>query len=341
MPFFAATHAPTRRRSVLTRALLPFSLFGGLYLQALAQPAATVYPERPITVVIGYAPGGQADAHTRLLAKLLSTALGQSVVVDNKPGAGTTIAAEYVARAKPDGYTLLMAGGSMLTIAPYTYASARYKVDDFQTISLTSLIPVGLIINPQALPVKDFKEFIAYAKANPGKISYATTGPGGASHMLGELIKVRTGIDMVPVHYKGAGPALQDVLAGRVQAIVDSLPPHLPHMALGKELGLAISTDKRLPGAPMVPTFAEMGYPDLGMGSWNGVVAPKGTPQPILDKLHRAIVAAVASDEFRNRVIADAIVPLSNTPAEFDALIKRDYVVWGEVLKKIGGVKLD
>lgn len=309
---------------------------------AAAQTSTSVsYPERPITLVVGYAPGGQSDTHARVLAKLLAASLGQSVVVENKPGAGTTIAGEYVARSKPDGYTLLIAGGSLLTIAPYTYSSLRFKTSDFQTVSLTSFIPVGLIVNPQALPVKDFKEFVAYTKANPGKVSYATTGPGGASHMLGELIKARTGADMTAIHYKGAGPALQDVLAGRVQAIVDSLPPHLPHMAVGKELGLAISTDKRLPGAPMVPTFSEAGFPELGMGSWNGVVVPRGTPQPIIDKLQRAIVAAVASEEFQKRVIGDAIVPVSNTPAEFDALIQRDSKVWGEVIQRLGGVKLD
>ncbi len=314
-------------------ACLPFTVH--------AQTPAPAYPDRPITLVVGYAPGGQADAHARLLAKLLGASLGQSVVVDNKPGAGTTIAGEYVARARPDGYTLLMAGGSMLTIAPHTYSSVRYKTEDFQTVSITSLIPVGLIINPQAVPAKTFNEFVAYAKANPGKVSYATTGPGGASHMLGELIKSRMGIDMVAIHYKGTGPAMQDILSGRVPAMVDSLPPHLPHIALGKEIGLAISTEQRLPGAPQVPTFAELGHPELGMGSWNGVIVPKGTPQAIVEKLHRAIVAAVATDEFRNRVISDAIVPLSNTPAEFDALIKRDYTVWGDVVKKLGGIKLD
>jgi tripartite-type tricarboxylate transporter receptor subunit TctC len=303
---------------------------------ALAPQMATAqaaWPDRPITLVVGYAPGGQSDMHARILAKRLSTTLGQPVVIENKAGAGTTLAAEYVARAKPDGYTLLMAGGSALTIAPYTYSSIRYKVDDFQTISLTSYIPVGLIINPQAVPVKDFKEFIAWAKANPNKFNYATTGPGGASHLLGELIKTRLN--------KGAGPALQDVLAGRVQGIVDSLPPHLPFIALGKELGLAISSEKRLPGAPQVPTFAELGYPELGMGSWNGIVVPKGTPQAIVDKLYHAVVEAANTEEFKSRVIADAIVPAATTPAEFDAIIKRDYKVWGEVVKKIGGVKLD
>lgn len=303
--------------------------------------ATTAYPDQPIKLIVGYAPGGQSDTHARILGKLLSASLAQPVVIENKPGAGTTIAGAYVAQSKPDGYTLLMAGGSLLTIAPYTYSSLRFKTSDFQTVSLTSLIPVGLVINPHALPVKDFKEFVAYTKANPGKVSFATTGPGGASHLLGELIKSRTGADMTAIHYKGSGPAMPDLLAGRVQAMVDSLPPHLPHIATGNELGLAISTEKRLPGAPMVPTFAEAGFLELGMGSWNGIVVARGTPQPIIDKLHAALVAAVSSEEFQKRVISDAIVPISNTPAEFDALIQRDTKIWGEVIQQVGGIKLD
>lgn len=333
---------PLSLRAFSRRTLMACLLGGAAAVSApqLAM-AQAAWPDRPITLVVGYAPGGQSDMHARILAKRMSTTLGQQVIIENKAGAGTTLAAEFVARARPDGYTILMAGGSALTIAPYTYSSIRYKVDDFQTVSLTSFIPVGLIINPQAIPVKDFREFVAWAKANPNKFNYATTGPGGASHLLGELIKTRLNIDIVPVHYKGAGPALQDVLAGRVQGIVDSLPPHLPHIAAGKELGLAISAEKRLPGAPQVPTFAELGYPELGMGSWNGIVVPKGTPQAVIDRLYRAVVEAAGSEEFKSRVTADAIVPAATTPAEFDAIIKRDYVVWGEVVKKIGGVKLD
>lgn len=327
----------------LTKRTLLACGLAGMLTMALPQAASAqaAWPERPITLVVGYAPGGQSDMHARILAKRMSATLGQQVVIENKPGAGTTLAAEYTARARPDGYTIFMAGGSALTIAPHTYSSVRYKADDFQTISLTSYIPVGLIINPQVLPVKDFKEFVAWAKANPNKFNYATTGPGGASHLLGELIKTRMGIDIVPVHYKGAGPALQDVLAGRVQGIVDSLPPHLPHIAAGKELGLGISSEKRLAGAPQVPTFIELGYPELAMGSWNGIVVPKGTPQPVVDKLYRAVVEAASSEEFRTRVTADAIVPAATTPAEFDAIIKRDFTVWGDIVKKVGGIKLD
>ncbi len=306
-------------------------------LTAVAQGGS--WPERPITLVVPYTPGGQFDAHARLLAKSLTTQLNQSVVVENKPGAGTTLGAEYVARAKPDGYTLLMAGATMFTIAPHTFPQLRYKIEDFQTVSLLNQLPMALIVNPSALPVKSFQEFVAYAKANPGKVDYATTGPGVATHLLGELTKAEVGIDIQPVHYKGTGPGMIDLAAGRVPATFDGYLAYAPMLKEGKLTALAISSDKRLPGAPDIPSFAELGYPGLSMSSWAGIVVPKGTPLTIVDKLQKAIVAAVRSEEVSSRMIADATVPMTSTPAEFDALIKRDDAVWGNLIRKIGGVK--
>lgn len=305
-----------------------------------APAAATTWPERPITLVVPYTPGGQFDTHARLIAKSLTGLLNQSVVVENKPGAGTTLGAEYVARAKPDGYTLLMAGATMFTIAPHTFAQLRYKVEDFQTVSLLNELPMALIVNPQTMPVKNFREFVAYAKANPGKVDYATTGPGVATHLLGELTEAEVGIDINPVHYKGTGQAIVDLAAGRVPATFDGYLAHAPMLKEGKTLALGISSEKRLPGAPNIPTFAEQGYPALSMSSWAGIVVPRGTPAPIVDKLQKAVAAAIRSDEVNARMVADATVPLSSTPAEFDALIKRDYQVWGGLIKKLGGVKV-
>ena len=329
---------PFTRRALL--AMAPLLLAAGLPGQASAQGAGS-YPDRPVTLVVPYTPGGQFDAHARLMAQRMTTLLGQSVVVENRPGAGTTIGAEYVARAKPDGYTLLMAGATMFTIAPYTFSSLRYKIDDFQTVSTINILPMALFVNPTVLPVKDFKEFVAYARANPGKVNYATTGPGVATHLLGELTKARLGIDIVPVHYKGTGPAMQDLLGGRVQSTFDGLLAHTPMVKDGRERVLGVSSEKRLPGAPDVPTFAEMGYPELAMSSWAGVVVPKGTPQAIVDKLQKAVADAVNSDEVKSRMIADGTIPLPGTPQEFDTLIKRDYDVWGGLIKKLGGIKID
>ncbi|MBC7376801.1 MAG: tripartite tricarboxylate transporter substrate binding protein [Burkholderiaceae bacterium] len=333
----------TQARRASRRSLIGLIAAAGLAaaVPAAAQAQAQNYPDRPITLVVPYTPGGQFDAHARLIAKRMSTLLNQQVIVDNKPGAGTTIGAEYVARAKPDGYTLLMAGATMFTIAPHTFASLRYKIDDFQTVSLLNQLPMALMVNPQVMPVKDFKEFVAYAKANPGKVNYATTGPGVATHLLGELTKSQMGIDITPVHYKGTGPAMLDLLAGRVQATFDGVLSHAPMIKEGKEVALAISSEKRLPGAPNIPTFAELGYPALSMASWAGIVVPKGTPPAIVEKLHQAVVAAVQSDEVNKRMVADATVPMSSTPAEFDALIKRDYDTWGNLIKKIGGIRIE
>ncbi len=321
--------------------LMSFGLPGLVQAQAPAPAQATNYPDKPITLVVPYTPGGQFDIHARLVAKSMSSLLNQSVVVENRPGAGTTIGAEYVARAKPDGYTLLMAGATMFTIAPHTFPSLRYKVDDFQTVSTLNILPMALMVNPTVMPVKDFKEYVAYAKANPGKVNYATTGPGVATHLLGELTKARLGIDIVPVHYKGTGPAMQDLLGGRVQSTFDGLLAHAPMIKEGKERVLGVSSEKRLPGAPDVPTFSELGFPELAMSSWAGIVVPKGTPAPIVARLQKAVNDAVASDEVKNKMIADGTIPSSSTPQQFDTLIKRDYDVWGGLIKGIGGIKIE
>ena len=335
------THLKSRRAF---SAALSAVLLGAAASPLLAQPTgepATAWPEKPITLIVPYPPGGQFDTHARVLARQMSLALGQQIVIDNRGGAGTSLGGEAGARARPDGYTLLLAGGTTLTIAPHTISSVRYKIEDFTPVSLISIIPVAIMLNPQAIPVKDFKEFVAYARANPGKVTYATTSPGGVSHLLGEMIMARLNIDIVPVHYKGSGPALLDFGAGRVAAMSDSLPMHLQAINAGTRIGLAVTTDKRMPTAPQVPTFAELGYPELGVSSWGGVVGPRGLPPAIVQKLHRAVVQAVNSEEYKSRVLADAVMPATNTPAEFEALIKRDYAVWGELIRKIGGIKLD
>jgi len=324
------------------RGLLALATFVVLAPAAVPGTAmAQNYPQRPLTLVVPYTPGGQFDTHARLLAKHMSTLLNQPVVVENKPGAGTTLGAEYVARAKPDGYTLLMAGATMFTIAPHTFQSLRYSIEDFQTVSTVNILPMALFVNPTVLPVKDFKEFVDYAKAHPGRVNYATTGPGVATHLLGELTKARLGIDIVPVHYKGTGPAMQDLLGGRVQCTFDGWLAHAPMVKEGKERALGVSSDKRLAGAPDVPTFAELGYPELSMSSWAGVVVPRGTPAPVVETLQKAVTAAVQNEEVRNRMVADGTIPSPSTPQAFDALIKRDHDVWGGLIRKIGGLQVN
>lgn len=321
------------------------SLFKSILAAAVAS-LATVglaqaeYPDRPIKFVVPYTAGGQFDVHARLVAQKLEAELGQPVIVENKPGAGTTLGAEYVAAAKPDGYTVLMAGATLMAIAPAAYVKLNYKVDDFTSVSLLNNLPMALFVQPNAMPTKTFAEFVAYVKANPGKVNYGTTGRGVATHLLGELMKSRLGLDMVDVHYRGTAPAQQDLLGGHLPVMFDGMLAYTGHVKSGRLAVLGISTDKRLEATPEVPTFAELGFPELSVSSWAAIVVPKGTPKPIIDKLHAATVKAIADPDVRRRMIADATVPMSSTPEELDALVKRDSAIWGDLIKKLG-LKLD
>lgn len=298
--------------------------------------AAAGYPDHPIKLVVPYTPGGQFDIHARMLAENMTPILGRPVVIENKPGAGTMLAAEYVAGAKNDGYTILFVGANMLAIAPHLYRSIRYKVSDFQTISLISALPMGLVINTNKIPAKTLAEFIAYVKANPGKVTFGTSGTGGAQHLMGELAKMRMGLNMVQVGYRGTPEVLTDLLAGDVSVAFDGLVAYLPHAGEGKPLRvLAISSAERLEAAPDVPTYAELGYPDMTLSTFGGIVAPAGTPMPIVTKLHDAIVKANSDPAIRRRVVDGAAAPKTSTPQEFDTLIKHNSAVWGEVVQKL------
>ncbi len=297
---------------------------------------AQTYPDRPIKLVVPYAAGGLFDTQGRLLAARLHASLGQPVIVDNRPGGGATVGTEYVAKAKNDGYTLLMAGATTFAIAPHAYKNLRYKIEDFQTVSLTTLSPLGVVVNPDVLRVKNFGELVAYAKANPGKVQYATSGRGVVTHLLGELMAAQLGLDMVAVHYKGEGPALQDLLGGHIPVMISGLSTIVPQMRTGKVPVLGITMEKRLPNLPDIPSFGELGYPELAVPAWVGIVVPKGTPAPVVDKLHKAVVEAMASEEVRSKILADASLPTTCTPAEFDAFIRRDSAVWGALVRKLG-----
>ena len=297
---------------------------------------AQAYPERPIKLVVPYTPGGQFDILARMVGERMGPILGRPVVVENKPGAGTMLGADYVAKSKNDGYTLLYSGANMFAIAPHVYAKVPYQRSDFQTISLVSDLPMGLVVNASVVPAKTLQEFIAYLKANPGKLNFGTSGQGGAQHLLCELVKERAGVDMTHVAYKGTAPVIQDLIAGRVPVACDGLLAYIPHARAGTLRILAVSSAKRMEGIPDVPTFGESGLPEATVSSWGGIVAPAGTPQPIIEKLHAAIVTAANAPEVRQRIVADAAVPHTTTPAEFDAIIAADYERWGRVVGKLG-----
>ncbi|TFZ02607.1 tripartite tricarboxylate transporter substrate binding protein [Ramlibacter henchirensis] len=304
---------------------------------APAQTASTgpAWPERPLKLVVPYTAGGQFDVVARMVAERMGQTLGQAVVVENRPGGGTLLGADYVSKSKADGYTLFYAGANAFAISPHLVAKMPYQRSDFQTISLVSELPMGLVVNA-SLPVKTLEEFIAYVKANPDKVNFGTSGEGGAQHLLCELVKDRTGISMQHVGYKGTAQVLQDLLPNRVNAACDGLLAYAPHMKSGALRILAVSSSQRLPALPDVPTFAERGIPDATVSAWGGIMAPAGLPPAVRQKLHEAVTAAVNSPEVRQRISNDAAVPRTTTPEEFDAIIRTDYEKWGGVIRKLG-----
>jgi tripartite-type tricarboxylate transporter receptor subunit TctC len=308
---------------------------------AFAQGNPAAWPDRPIKLVVPYTAGGQFDVVARMVAERMGQRLGQPVVVENKPGGGTVPGADFVAKSKPDGYTLFYAGANAFAIAPHLLSKIPYQRSDFQTISLVSELPMGLVVNA-AVPAKTLEEFVAYAKANPGKVNFGTSGEGGAQHLLCELVKDRTGIDMQHVGYKGTAQVLQDLLPNRVNAACDGLLAYVPHHRAGTVRIVGVSSSQRLPALPDVPTFGERNIGDATVSAWGGIVAPAGIPPAVRQKLHEAVTAAVNSPEVRQRITNDAAVPRTTTPEEFDTLIRTDYDKWGAVIRKLnlaGSVK--
>src|SRR5690606_35646427 len=268
--------------------------------------------------------GGRFAGQARLVAQMLAEHLGQTVIVEDKPGAGTRLGAEYVANAAPDGYTILMAGATMMTIAPHTFETLAYDPEAFEPISLLNILPMALFVQPSLISASTFGEFVDYVREHPGEVNYGTTGHGVATHLLGELVKSELQLDMVPVHYAGTSPAQQDLLGGHLPVMFDGILAYKEHIEADKIKVLAVSTPERLPAFADLPTFAEQGYPALSVASWAALVAPHGTPDEITAKLHEATVAAVNSPEVSERIIADAILPKASTPEELRELIESD-----------------
>jgi tripartite-type tricarboxylate transporter receptor subunit TctC len=311
------------------------ALLAGAFFLAAGAVRAEGWPERPLKLVVPYTAGGQFDVVARMVAERMSKSLGQPVIVENKPGAGTLLGGEYVAKSKPDGYTLFYAGANAFAIAPHLFAKMPFQRSDFETVSLVSELPMGLVVH-NSVPARTLQEFIAYVKANPGKVSFGSSGEVGAQQLLCELVKDRAGIDMKHIGYKGTAQVLQDLLPGRLGASCDGLLAYAPHAKAGTVRILAVSSAQRLPALPDVPTFAELGIPDATVASWGGIMVPAGTPPAVRQKLHDAVVAAAQAPEVRKRITGDAAVPRTTTPEEFDAIIRADYDKWGGVIRKLG-----
>jgi tripartite-type tricarboxylate transporter receptor subunit TctC len=301
---------------------------------------AQSFPDRSITLVVPNPPGGLVDTSARLLSEPLTRVIGQPVIVDNKPGASGNIAYQFVANAKPDGYTLLISYSGYHVANPSLMDKLPWDpLKDFSPVALITISTNVIAVHP-SVPVNNLKELIAYAKANPGKLNYASQGNGSVAHIGTEIFKQNTGIDMVHVPYKGSGPAIQDVLAGQVQVFITTPPSVMQHVQSGKLKGLAVTGKSRHPGMPNVPTTAEAGLPGFQLESWVALYAPAGTPAPVIAKLTDSVKKSLALPEVKERSDAAGVELRYLTPAAMDALLKKELPYWDKAIKA-ANIKID
>ncbi|MDO9217686.1 MAG: tripartite tricarboxylate transporter substrate binding protein [Lacisediminimonas sp.] len=302
-----------------------------------AQAAGDAYPsKKPVTIVAGFPAGGAADQLARLFAQKFSIAFNQSFVVENKAGAAGTIGAAFVARAPADGYTLLMGVTASQSIAPSIYKGLSYQPEkDFQAVSLVAQIPVALVVT-SAVKAKTPRDFVSEAQARANPFSFASSGTGAIPHLTGELFQKATGAKLLHVPYKGAAPAMSDLLAGRVDVMFDHLPSVLPHIRSGKLRPLAIAGAQRASALPELPTLAELGVPGVEVSSWFGLLAPAGTPMPVVEALQAEVVKILATPEAKAQLQAIGADPVGNSPAEFSRIISADVKKWAALVKATG-----
>ncbi|HTP97688.1 MAG TPA: tripartite tricarboxylate transporter substrate binding protein [Casimicrobiaceae bacterium] len=332
MPFAKCRHLPATRvlRALLAAAVLALS----------PHAAAQAWPAKPIKLVAPSTPGDAPDVIARLFADKLSIALGQSVVVENKPGAGGVVGSDAVAKAAPDGYTLIMGNAGSHGINAAVYANLPYDIQrDFAPVSQVAVSPNVMVINP-SVPANTVAEFIAYAKSRPGKLSYASGGNGSSAHMSMELFKSMAGVDIEHIPYKGSSPALTDVVSGQVAVFIGNMPPTVPLIKAGKLRALAVTTKSRSALMPELPTIAESGLPGFETVAWFGVLAPAGTPPEIVHRLSAEIAKIARSPEMREKLLAMGAEPVGGTPEEFKAVIDRDIAKWKPLAQKVG-IKID
>ena len=302
---------------------------------------AAEYPIRPIKLVVPYAAGGPTDVLGRLVAEFLGRDLKQATIVENKAGAQGAIGAEAVARAEPDGYTLFVSAASIIVLNPMLYKKLPYDpVKDFRMLALVTDLPVVMEVHP-SVPAKTVAEFVAYAKQNPGKLNFGSAGTGGTTHLAGEMFRQMAGIDMVHIAYKGAGPALTDLLSGNIQLMFDTLGTALPPVKAGLLRPLAVSSAQRIPDLPDVPTMAEAGYPQYAVSVWYGVAAQSKLPDEIVQKLKASLDRALSDDTFRASLDKSGFAPLRpKSLADIDKFIDADRKLWAGVIKALN-ISLD
>lgn len=316
-------------------------IFISFVLMAQATCALAAYPDKPIKLVVPYAVGGTTDIIARVVGVKLGSILGQTVVIENKPGAGGSVGSAYAAKQPADGYTLVMAVESSHAVNPNVYEKSPYNpVKDFAPISNLADVPNVLVVNPE-LPAKNMEQFTQLLKSNPGKFAFGSSGNGGLSHMNGELFMSVTGTKMLHVPYKGLGPALNDLVAGQLQVVFDNIPSSFALIQGQRIRPLVVAAKERLTALPDVPTYAEVGLPSLNNPSWFGLAAPANTPDAILDTLNRAVIQALKDPETIAAIEKQGALPSPMTRKDFGTLIQKSNEQWEKVVKDIGFTKLN
>jgi tripartite-type tricarboxylate transporter receptor subunit TctC len=312
--------------------LMPVALLAASLL-SLSVQAATAFPNKPIRIIVAYTPAGTTDILARAIGQKMSETWGQPVIIDNRAGAAGNIGTEVAARATPDGHTLLMgtAGTHGINVSLYRKLS-WHPVNDFAPVSLSAMVPNIMVVN-NALPVKNVREFVAHVKANPGKLSYGSPGNGSTAHLSMELFKSMTGSTIVHIPYKGSAGVLTDVMGGQIAVTIDNMPPYIPQVKAGKIRALAVSTGKRSSAMPDLPTIAEAGVPGYEAGAWFGLLAPAGTPKPIVAQLSAESARIIKLPDVSKRVSELGADPVGSTPEQFAELIKTEIAKWAKVIK--------
>jgi tripartite-type tricarboxylate transporter receptor subunit TctC len=320
----------------MKRILLWSSWFILFCLPLPCDAQSQLYPSKPIRFVVPYPAGGPLDTVARLLGQKVSESTRQPVIVDNKPGAGGNIGADAVAKAPPDGYTILMGAVATHAINPTLYASMPYDaIRDFAPVTQVASTSNVLVVNP-AVPASSVREFIAYAKANPGKLNFGSGSTGSAGHLAGELFKTMAGVDMIHVSYKGAAPAMTDLIGGQIQLMFDNLASSLAQVRAGKVRALAVTTAKRSVLAPDLPTIAESGLPGFDISTWFGIFVPAGTPRDVIERLHAEFAKALAMPDIREKMLTLGAEPVASRPEEFAAYIHAEADKYARVIKASG-----
>jgi tripartite-type tricarboxylate transporter receptor subunit TctC len=308
-------------------------------LAVVAPATAQDYPNRPIRLIVGFPPGGGVDITARLLSVNMTQALGRAVVVENRSGAAGNIATEYVAKADPDGYTLLMGNTGSLTINPFLYPHLSFQTQrDFAPVALISTAPLAMVVHP-SVPAKSLQDFIAMAKASPGKVNFGTGGSGSIAHLTMELLMLQTGTKMLHIPYRGGTPAISDLVAGQLQMVVEGVPLVSPLVLAGKLRALAVTSAARSPVLPDVPTAVESGFPKFVVTAWYGIVAPAATPAAVVSRLNKVVNDALKDPGLREKLAQQGSDAAGGTPAQFGEHLKHELARWQEAVK-VSGAKI-